>query len=85
MYPQMVIHPKQHKLQKILFRDNQRDKIKIYQMQSLTFGFAQAPFQTTRSLDYVADEFLGHKQERRIIKNNFYVDDLLFSCTNMDN
>ena len=76
MYRQILVDPSQRMLQQILWRDGPSDPIKIFQLNTVTYGTASAPFLSTRCLVQLAKECKEDKISN-IIKNDFYVDDLL--------
>ncbi|XP_039281639.1 uncharacterized protein LOC120350817 [Nilaparvata lugens] len=85
MYRMIKVHPDDYHLQTILWRDNPHQDIKHYQLTTLTYGTAPAAFLSTRCLAELAEE---NKQEyphaAHVIKNDFYVDDLLTGGDDLD-
>ncbi|XP_075157834.1 uncharacterized protein LOC142231101 [Haematobia irritans] len=77
-YRMIMVHPSHRKFQQILWREHEDEPIRIYQLNTITYGMASSPFLAIRALHYVADKY---KEEfpvgAHIIKTNFYVDDLL--------
>ncbi|XP_018394544.1 PREDICTED: uncharacterized protein LOC108773282 [Cyphomyrmex costatus] len=59
---QMLIHPLQTSLQRILWRSDSKADIKTYELMTVTYGTSSASFLTTRSA---------------CIRRDFYIDDLL--------
>jgi hypothetical protein len=82
MFRQILIDESQHKYQKILWRSSQDQKIKEYELQTVTYGTAAAPFLAIRTLQQLA---LDYKTElptaSKICLSDFYVDYLLFGCS----
>lgn len=80
MYRCILIDKEERRFQKILWRDNPTDTIKIYDLNTVTYGTASAPFQATRCLIELGkinkDKF---PRTASIIENSFYMDDLLIS------
>lgn len=76
MYRQVIVHPDDRYLQRILWRENTSDPIKPYELNTVTYGTASAPFLATRCLKQIGlecrDETIAN-----IIIHDFYVDDLL--------
>jgi hypothetical protein len=64
-----------------LWRENPSDPIDIYQLNTITYGTASAPYLCIRCLHQVAHE-CDDETISRVIKEDFYVDDLLTSCDN---
>lgn len=80
MYRQFWVHRDDAKFQQILWRTSVNQPLKIYELQTVTFGTAAAPFLAIRCLHYVADSIkTQHPRISEIIRENFYVDDLLTS------
>lgn len=78
MYRQIMINPRQRHYQQILWRDHPEDDLKTYQLNTVTYGTASAPYLAIRSLQQLAyDNEDAYPAECQIIKNEFYVDDLL--------
>lgn len=78
MYRQIVIDQSQTNLLKIVWRDNPTMPIKTYKLQTITYGTASAPYLATRTLNQLAtDEGASCPEAARIVKSDFYVDDLL--------
>ncbi|XP_061710770.1 uncharacterized protein LOC133520395 [Cydia pomonella] len=76
MYRQIVVHPDDTYLQRILWRDDSSKPLKIFELNTVTYGTASAPFLATRCLKQLG---LECKDEvvREVIIHDFYVDDLL--------
>ncbi|XP_066600221.1 uncharacterized protein [Prorops nasuta] len=78
MYRQVLVTPEQRLLQCILWRPNLNEPIRTYCLNTVTYGTASASFLSVRALFQ-----LGYDCESelpiisRIIRNDFYVDDLL--------
>ncbi|XP_058816948.1 uncharacterized protein LOC131680246 [Topomyia yanbarensis] len=78
MYRQIQLHPKDRPLQRILWRSNRDDPLISYELQTVTYGFASAPFLATRTLLQVAqDEGDKYPASVDAVKQDFYVDDFL--------
>ncbi|XP_018407213.1 PREDICTED: uncharacterized protein LOC108783203 [Cyphomyrmex costatus] len=78
MYRQVLIHPSQTSLQRILWRSDSKADIKTYELMTVTYGTSSASFLTTRCIKHLADH---HSSTFPIgsacIRRDFYVDDLL--------
>lgn len=80
MYRQFWIHPEDSKYQQILWRDNNTQPLRRYELKTVTFGTAAAPFLAIRCLHYIADSIQTENTSlAKLIKEAFYVDDLLAS------
>ncbi|CAK9800717.1 hypothetical protein ANTPLA_LOCUS7241 [Anthophora plagiata] len=78
MYRQILIEPTQRRFQRIVWRSRPDLAIQVYELNTVTYGTASAPFLATRVLREIGlkcqKEFPAVSQ---IIVNDFYVDDLL--------
>ncbi|CAK9799142.1 hypothetical protein ANTPLA_LOCUS1909 [Anthophora plagiata] len=78
MYRQILIEPSQRRFQRILWRPSPNLAIEAFELNTVTYGTASAPFLATRVLKEIG---LRNQSESpavsRIIINDFYVDDLL--------
>lgn len=83
MYRQVLVHPDDRHLQHILWRFNSTEPIKSFQLNTVTYGTASAPFLATRCLKQLG---VSCKDSRisEIIINDFYVDDLLTGGTEIN-
>lgn len=50
MYRQFLVHPQDRMFQKILWRSNPSEPLRTYQLRTITYGTASAPFLATRCL-----------------------------------
>ncbi|XP_049865557.1 uncharacterized protein LOC126366489 [Pectinophora gossypiella] len=76
MYRQIVVHPDFRHLQQIVWRCKPSEPLKFYQLNTVTYGTASAPFLATRCLREVGLQSRDEKI-KEIIMRDFYVDDLL--------
>lgn len=76
MYRQVLVHPDFRHLQQIIWRSDPAANLKAYQLNTVTYGTASAPFLATRCLQQVGLESKDDKI-KEIITHDFYVDDLL--------
>lgn len=78
MYRQIQIAEKDRVYQKMLWRFSSEEPIKIYSLNTVTFGTSCAPFLAIRTLHQLAqDEKNNFPEACSILKDDFYVDDLL--------
>lgn len=78
MYRQFWVHQEDAKFQQILWRNKPEDNIEIYELKTVTFGTAAAPYLAIRCLHYIADQIENENPDlSHIIKKCFYVDDAL--------
>ncbi|XP_047520275.1 uncharacterized protein LOC125059771 [Pieris napi] len=76
MYRKILVHPDDRYLQHILWRDNPSQSLRAFQLNTVTYGTASAPFLATRCLKQLGLECQDH-QIAEVILHDFLVDDLL--------
>ncbi|XP_043257972.1 uncharacterized protein LOC122400517 [Colletes gigas] len=78
MYRQIRIRTEDRQYQRILWRTNESEEIRVFELNTVTYGTASAPFLATRALRQLGEI---HREEfpaaRLTIIEDFYVDDLL--------
>jgi len=78
MYRQVFIHPEDREWQKILWRDSSEEAVRVYKLNTVTYGMTTAPYLATRTLIQLSeDEKQGYIDAAEIITRDIYVDDLL--------
>lgn len=78
MYRQVLIEPQQRKFQKLVWRDNQDEKPNFFELNTVTYGTATAPYLATRCIHQLGlDNKENYPEPSRMITNDMYVDDLL--------
>ncbi|XP_054745898.1 uncharacterized protein LOC129250288 [Anastrepha obliqua] len=78
MYRQILVDKNDRKFQYILWRSTPHDEIRTYQLNTVTYGTASAPYLAVQSLNYIADAYESeYALGSSTIKTSFYVDDLL--------
>ncbi|OXA47089.1 LINE-1 retrotransposable element ORF2 protein [Folsomia candida] len=78
MYRQIRVTPEDSNLQRILWRDDPPKPVKHYNLQTVTYGTASAPYLATRVLEetaVVSQQQLPRAAE--VAGRDFYVDDLI--------
>ncbi|XP_033339833.2 uncharacterized protein LOC117228236 [Megalopta genalis] len=84
MFRQINMHPEDRKFQKILWRYNNNEPIKTYNLNTVTYGTASASFLAVRTLKQLArDEGKNFHLAAAALENDFYVDDLLTGAPTM--
>ncbi|XP_063827853.1 uncharacterized protein LOC135077244 [Ostrinia nubilalis] len=76
MYRQVSVHPSDRHLQQIVWRDDMSSPLKVYELNTVSYGTASAPFLATRCLKQIGIE-CSDKDISEVIIHDFYVDDLL--------
>ncbi|XP_046424700.1 uncharacterized protein LOC124181972 [Neodiprion fabricii] len=76
MYRQVLVDARDRKYQRIFwYHDN---KIKAYELNTVTFGVASAPYLAIRTIQQLADdEGAAFPLAQKVLKRDFYVDDFL--------
>lgn len=78
MYRQIWIDEAQRDLQRILWREKRSDPVKIYRLNTVTYGTGPAPFLAIRSLNEAAlQQKHRYAAASKSILSSFYVDDYL--------
>ena len=78
MYRQIIVHPQDRYLQRILWRHSSEEPIQEYRLTAVTYGTSSAPFLATRCLKKLADDNkCQYPRAAQVLSNEFYVDDLL--------
>ncbi|XP_058449025.1 uncharacterized protein LOC131428985 [Malaya genurostris] len=85
MYRQIVVHPDDQPLQRIVWRDDPSSDLKTFQLRTVTYGTSCAPFLATRVLQQLADDE-GHcyPLAESSLRHDFYVDNLLSGSDNAE-
>ncbi len=56
MYRQFEVHPEDTKLQGIVWTESPLEPIKTFELTTITYGTASAPFQAIRCLQQIAND-----------------------------
>lgn len=84
MYRQILIEPEQRKYQQIFWRSNPGEELRCFELNTVTYGTASAPFLAIRCLHQLAqDVSVNLPNISKIIKNDFFMDDLLTGADTM--
>jgi hypothetical protein len=80
-----MIHPQNQDVQRILWRYSPEDPIQEFNLTTVTYGTASAPFLATRCLKKLADDNQEpHLRAARVLRNDFYVGDLLSGTSTLE-
>jgi len=80
MYRQIKVNPDQFNLQRLVWRRSPSEPLRHYRLKCVVFGISSSPYLATRVLLQLADdEAEQFPLGSRILKQNFYVDDLMCS------
>ncbi|XP_061728105.1 uncharacterized protein LOC133533163 isoform X1 [Cydia pomonella] len=83
MYRQILVDDEQRQLQLILWRADPSKPLKIYSLNTVTYGTSSAPFLSTRCLLQLSQES-SDKETQEAIARDFYVDDFLSGSHSID-
>ncbi|XP_029159528.1 uncharacterized protein LOC114931578 [Nylanderia fulva] len=85
MYRQILVHPEDCRLQTILWRHNKTDEIQEYELRTVTYGMACAPFLAIRTLRQLcADEGTQFPLGAAALRRDCYVDDVVTGADDLD-
>ncbi|UYV64523.1 hypothetical protein LAZ67_3001090 [Cordylochernes scorpioides] len=85
MYRQIRLHPDDIKYQTILWRDRKDLELQEYNLLTVTYGLACAPYLAIRTLHQIAHEVqVSNPRVSKNIREDFYVDDLLTGCPTVE-
>lgn len=85
MYRQIFVDEEDQNLQRIVWRESDKDKIKEYKLSTVTYGTSSAPFLATRCLYEIGlDCGTNEPDVASMIKNSFYIDDLMSGFTDVN-
>ncbi|UYV66800.1 hypothetical protein LAZ67_4002883, partial [Cordylochernes scorpioides] len=85
MYRQIRLHPDDIKYQTILWRDCKDLELQEFNLLTVTYGLACAPYLAIRTLHQIAHEVqVSNPRISKIIREDFYVDDLLTGCPTVE-
>jgi hypothetical protein len=85
IYCQIVVHPQDGDLRRILWRYSSEEPIQKYRLTTVTYGTSSAPFLATHCLKKLADD--NEQQYPRavqVLSNDFYIDDLLSGTSTIE-
>ncbi|XP_062535150.1 uncharacterized protein LOC134204338 [Armigeres subalbatus] len=84
MYRMVLTQPGDHPLHKIVWRDSKEEPIKIFELTTVTYGTASAPYLATRCLKKLGEDCATtHPVASDVILHDFYVDDMLSGADNI--
>ena len=85
MYRQIRLHESQTNLQRILWRERESDPIREYELSTVTYGMASAPYLAIRTLKQLAiDGTVEFPLAAATLQGDFYVDDVLSGADNVN-
>ncbi|XP_062541998.1 uncharacterized protein LOC134209995 [Armigeres subalbatus] len=85
MYRQVLHHPDDRRLLRIRYRRCPSDPIATFELQTVTYGTASAPYLATKTLQQIAiDQAEFYPAAVNPVVKDFYVDDLLSGASNVE-
>ncbi|XP_029178446.1 uncharacterized protein LOC114946187 [Nylanderia fulva] len=85
MYRQILVHPEDCRLQTILWRHNSSDDVHEYELRTVTYGLACAPFLAIRTLHQLAaDEEARYPRGVKALRHDCYVDDVVTGADSLE-
>jgi len=79
------VHPDDRCLQGILWSKTPNQPIITYELNTVTYGIASAPFLATRCLrQLIEDKTMNYPEAAKIKKDGFYIDDLITGTDDVD-
>jgi hypothetical protein len=85
MYRQIWVHPDDKGLQRTVWRNTPNQPLITYELNTVTYGTASAPFLATRCLQQlIEDEAVNYLEAAKLAKDGFYVDDLITGTDEVD-
>jgi len=85
MYRKIWVHPKDRGYQLILWGRTPLEKMRYFQVNTVTYGAACAPYLATKCLQHLAEAAPASQQlGAHAIQQNFYVDDCLSGADTLE-
>ncbi|XP_055527495.1 uncharacterized protein LOC129720100 [Wyeomyia smithii] len=86
MYRQVLVDDRDTPLQRIVGRPSPDSPTETYELKTVTYGTASAPFLATRILQQLADDECNEFPEAaKVLRKDFYVDDLFSGSSDASN
>ncbi|KMQ82431.1 hypothetical protein RF55_23019, partial [Lasius niger] len=84
MYRQVLVHPDDRDLQRIIWRDSVDQNIQEFKLNTVTYGLACAPYLAIRTRRQLAtDEGKAHLLAASALMHDIYVDDILTGASTL--
>ncbi|CAL1678452.1 unnamed protein product [Lasius platythorax] len=85
MYRQILVHPEDRNLQRILWRTSGDEPVKEFQLNTVTYGLSCAPYLAIQTLHQLAsDEEDQFPKGAAVIRRDTYVDDILTGADTLE-
>jgi hypothetical protein len=85
MYRQVLVDEGHRPLQSIVWRENPSQPLQTFELNTVTYGTASAPFLAIRSLHQIThNNMQAYSEASLIIISDFYVDDLFTGADSIE-
>ncbi|XP_058449039.1 uncharacterized protein LOC131429000 [Malaya genurostris] len=85
MYRQVGIHTDDAKFQRIIWRDDPSQPLKVFELQTVTYGLASSPFHATMALNQLAEDSESkYPLAAKVVRKCFYIDDVLTGAQSLE-
>ncbi|XP_036345643.1 uncharacterized protein LOC118754877, partial [Rhagoletis pomonella] len=85
MFRQILVDPHDRKFQYILWRSTSDQPLRTFELNTVTYGTATAPYLAIRSMQYLAEQCMDEfKVGAEAIKSSFYVDDFICGANTLE-
>lgn len=85
MYRMINVDESQRHLQRILWKEDVNEPVKVYQLNTVTYGTVSAPFLAMRTLKQIAiDEGKNFPIAATVLSNDLYMDDILSGANTLE-
>ncbi|XP_061387580.1 uncharacterized protein LOC133322632 [Musca vetustissima] len=85
MYRQFRIDERDRRYQLVLWRSNKNDELKVFKLNTVTYGLSAAPFLAIRSLFLIADKYKNsYPHGSEVLRQDLYVDDVLTGADSIE-
>ncbi|XP_058839748.1 uncharacterized protein LOC131695296 [Topomyia yanbarensis] len=85
MYRMIKVQPFDQHLQRILWRDSVNEPVRVFELTTVTYGTASAPYLATKCLQRLTEDGLqSFPRAACALKKDFYVDDMLTGADNIE-
>lgn len=83
MYRQVLVHKDHRDYQRVLWRSDPNDEVKVYRLCTVTYGLAPAGFLAISCVNHIGDKTTNTRL-KEIIKNDFCVDNCLTGADTLE-
>lgn len=85
MYRQFLVDEEDRNFQFVLWRSKKEDELKVFRLNTVTYGLPAASFLAIRSLFFIADKYSSsYPNGSKVLNQDMYVDDVLTEADNVE-